>query len=122
MIGIPDTMKGPWSPKGYLLLRHVLQRANQYPTMEWAAEMLDTSEFQLRRIIHRDNQMTGWFWRFIRILENKGWPVLVLFEKDNKINYDCVEALPFDMEVEWRTKDKVHKWQSRSRWKRYEQG
>ena len=115
MIGLPKNMIGPWSPKGYLLLRHVVQ-CLENPTMALSAEVLDTSEFQLRRIIHRDNDKTGWFWRFINILETKGWPILVLFEEDNQIRYDAVEALPFDMEVEWKTNSKIHKWHSQSKW------
>jgi len=110
-------MIGNWSPKGYLLLRHVLQRTDhRKPTLAWAAEMLDTSEFQLRKIIHRDNKMNGWFWRFIQILEDKGWPVFVLFEYGNQMNYDAIEPLPFDMEVEWKAKDRVLTWRSQSRY------
>lgn len=111
-------MIGDWSPKGYLLLRHVLQRTDhRKPTLAWAAKMLETSEVQLRRLIHRDNKMDGWFWRFIGILEDQGWPVLVLFEEGVQIYYDSVESLPFNMEVEWRSGSRVLTWSSQGRWR-----
>ena len=84
--------------------------------MEWAAEMVNTTEFQLRRLIHQDNKMKGWFWRFIKTLEGKGWPVLVLFETEEEIHYNSAEVLPFNMSVEWWTGQEVLEWNSESRW------
>jgi len=120
VLDLPKLLTGPWSAKGYLLLRHVVQRQDhRRPDLAWAAEMMETSEPQLRRLLHRDNDSDSpWFWKFVSILEDKGWPMLVLFEIDGTIHYNAVEALPYDMDVEWKRKGKVLTWHSRSRfWK-----
>ena len=95
-----------------LLLTHLLQRMPVYEVadMAWAARQFDTSEQQLYMTLHRDNEINGWLWKLVSILERKGWPTINLVEYEKRIHYDPIEKSCYDVKVEWRVHGHLLEW------------
>ena len=109
---VHPNLKGPWSSKGVLFLRHVCQRMPVYETLniDWVAKQVNTSSQQLRYILSTDNPDDKWFWRYIQILEQNGWPTMYLVVCDGKLHYDAIKKDCIDVDIVWHTNKHTLRW------------
>jgi hypothetical protein len=102
MVKIPIILQGPWSTVGYLLLAHVMQREPKHECLdlEWVARTLDMTVYQLKSMLHRDNNQSDvWLPDMLNRLREQGYPEMVIFEQGEHMHYTVANPLDYHMEI-----------------------
>ena len=84
---LPNSLEGEWTPRGRRFLYQIMQLPPQHGllSLTWVCEVLNTSESQLRLALTDDGQIGhNLINKYTSIIEDNGWPVLVLFSRCNE--------------------------------------
>ena len=102
---IPKRLHGKWTQAGWRLLQHVMShpQPNREPTFSWVSYVLRITEGQLHNALTTKGERGQNMVNILhQRLEDKGWPVMVLFGVGGKEHALLAERNTNEFTTEYR--------------------